>query len=452
MSVPGIAPGLIVAAPASGSGKTTLTLALLRHFRNAGLRVASAKVGPDYIDPAFHRIAGGGACNNLDSWAMRPETLMSLIAEAGRDADLLIVEGVMGLFDGAADGSSSTAELAALTGWPVLLAVDARGLSTSAAALLYGFTHYRPKQRPEAVVFNRVGGKRHRQMLEAACKPLGLPILGYVPRDESLALPARHLGLVQAIEHPALESFLETAAGLVARHVDCDALQALARRTTVDADPGETTLPPLGQRIAVASDEAFAFAYPFVLDGWRHAGASLETFSPLADEAPSADCDAVYLPGGYPELHAGRLAGNNGFLGGLRAAAERGAAVYGECGGYMALGERLVDEDGKAYPMAGLLPIATSFAEPRLTLGYRYAVRLEDGPLRRRHQVFCGHEFHYASVLGEEAGEGTLSLFAVSDARGEALGPVGACRGNVCGSFLHLIDRAAPGTYRARRP
>ena len=441
-----MAPGVIVAAPASGSGKTTVTLALLRHFRNAGLRVASAKVGPDYIDPAFHRRAGGGLCTSLDSWAMRPETLAALIAEAGADADLLVAEGVMGLFDGAPDGRGSTADLAALTGWPVLLVVDARGMAASAAALLHGFVGYKPAVAPAGVIFNRVGGAGHARILQEACAPLGVPILGCLPRDAGLVLPERHLGLVQAGEHPDLEAFLERAAAQVAQHLDCDALRALANPAVPAVSDIVAPLPPLGQHIAVAEDEAFAFAYPFVLNGWRRAGAEVHPFSPLADETPAETCDAVYLPGGYPELHAGRLAANSRFLEGLSAAAARGIPIFGECGGYMVLGRTLTDAEGHAHAMAGLLPVETSFAEPRLTLGYRGARLLQDGPLGRRGEAFRGHEFHYARLpAGEAHGEGE-ALFEASNASGESLGPAGLRVGSVCGSFLHLIDRAGPGT------
>ena len=448
MSTRGVpAPGLVIAAPASGSGKTLVTLALLRRYRNAGLAVASAKVGPDYIDPAFHAAAGGGTCRNLDSWAMRPETLAAEVSGLGLGAALTLVEGVMGLFDGGPGGGGSTAELAALTGWPIVLVVDARGMAASAAALLHGFAGYRPALRPAGVIFNRVGGAGHERILRAACDELGLPCLGCLPRDPALTLPERHLGLVQAAEHPALEAFLEAAAALVARHIDGEALRKLARpaRSIAEPSPAEAPLPPLGQRIAVAADEAFAFAYPAVLEGWRRAGAELLPFSPLSDQAPAAACDAVYLPGGYPELQAGRLAGNGAFLEGLRQAAGRGAAVYGECGGFMALGAGLVDATGERHAMAGLLPLETSFAAPRLTLGYRSARLLADGPLGRRGAGFRGHEFHYARALGTQAPaeRGAPPLFEARNASDEALGTLGLRLGTVSGSFLHLVDRAA---------
>jgi len=443
-------PGLLIAAPASGSGKTVLTLALLRHYRNAGRAVASIKVGPDYIDPAFHAAASGRPCLNLDGWAMRPETLAALAAEAGHAADLVLGEGVMGLFDGAIgaaadDGAApppgSTAEVAARTGWPLVLVVDAKGLGSSAAALLHGFTSYRPELAFAGVLFNRVGGPRHAALLRGACAPLGLPVFGAVPRDPALVLPERHLGLVQAGEHGALEAFLERAAALVADHVDCAALAAAAgaaaapQETPASAPP----LPPLGQRIAVAADSAFAFAYPFQLAAWRAAGAEITTFSPLADEPPAAAADAVFLPGGYPELHAGRLAGNRRFLAGLRAAARRGATVYGECGGYMVLGNGLRDGAGCDHAMAALLPLETSFATPQRHLGYRCARLLGDGPLGDGGTLYRGHEFHFARELPGAAGE---ALFACRDAAGVARGHVGRRDGRVMGSFLHLIDRA----------
>ena len=436
--------GLVVAAPASGSGKTTLTLALLRHLRDAGVRVASLKVGPDYIDPAFHAAASGRPCFNLDPWAMRDPTVAAVLAAASCDAELVIAEGVMGLFDGATAHEGSTADVAAATGWPVLLVVDAGAMAASAAAVVHGFAGFRSDVEVAGVVFNRVGSDRHAELLVEACARTGLPVLGCLRRDPALALPDRHLGLVQASEHPHLERFLEHAARRVATSIDVGALMKLPRRARPEAGapgpPGAPAgpLPVLGQRIAVARDRAFAFAYPLVLEGWRRAGAEVSTFSPLADEAPAPGADAVYLPGGYPELHAARIAAARHFLSGLRAAVARGSAVYGECGGYMVLGESLVDSDGEAHAMAGLLPVATTFAERRLTLGYRGALTLAGGPLGAAGASFRGHEFHYARVLREEDAE---ALFRCVDARGRDLGHAGSRVGTAMGSFVHLVDR-----------
>jgi len=431
--------GLIIAAPASGSGKTVLTAALLRLLARHGLHVAAAKLGPDYIDPAFHAAACGRPCLNIDLWAMRPETVAALLGRLSFDSDITIVEGVMGLFDGAADGTGSTADFAALTGWPVVLVVDARGQAASAGALVRGFATHRPGVNIAGVIFNRVGGLAHTDMLKRAVAVLGIPVLGCVMRDNRLSLAERHLGLVQAGEHGDLNAFLDTAADCLAASLDPGALQALARPSTATVtEKSNCAIPPLGQRIAVARDPVFAFAYPALLEGWRAAGAEVLTFSPMADEAPAADADAVYLPGGYPELHAGRLAANASFLAGVRTAAKRGAIVFGECGGYMVLGAGLTDREGLRHAMAGLLPLESSFAEPRLHLGYRQARVIAEGPLGEAGAAYRGHEFHYASVIDEGPGE---PLFDCVDARGKALGTSGRRRTNVLGSFIHLIDR-----------
>ncbi len=290
------------------------------------------------------------------------------------------------------------------------------------------------------MIFNEVGGERHRDMLAQAAKRAGLPALGYLPGFADLALPSRHLGLVQAEEHADLAIYAASLADRLAPHLDLDGLVALMRApNATTAGRAVPPIPPLGQRIAVARDVAFGFAYVATLEGWREAGAELTFFSPLADEAPAGDADAVFLPGGYPELHAGRLAANAGFLGGLRRAAARGAAVYGECGGYMVLGEGLVDAGGTRHAMAGLLPVVTSFAERGLHLGYRQARLLADGPLGRAGAAFRGHEFHYARVVSE--GD-SPALFAAQDARCRDLGSLGRRQGSVQGSFLHLIDQA----------
>lgn len=433
-------PGVVIAAPASGSGKTVLTLGLLRHLRKKKVRVASAKAGPDYIDPAFHEAATGRPCLNLDPWAMRPERLKAVAAELGRGLDMVVCEGVMGLFDGATATAGSTADLAAILGWPVVLVVDARSQGASAAALVRGFATHRPDVAVAGVVFNRVAGDRHARLLAeatAAAQP-AVEVLGFVPRFEDLSLPGRHLGLVQAVEHPDLDDFLDRAGDLVGAHVDLEALRALARPATGQAAELPPPVPPLGQRIGVAADEAFAFRYPLVIEGWRRAGAEISFFSPLGDQTPPPDADALYLPGGYPELHAGLLASNGRFLDGLRDAAACGVAIFGECGGYMVLGRAIVDAEGRSRPMAGLLPLVTSFAERRLHLGYRRAVLQADGPLGKAGAVFFGHEFHYSVVQEEGPGR---PLFRCADAEGADRGAAGLADGKVMGSFVHLIDR-----------
>ncbi|MBV9522824.1 MAG: cobyrinate a,c-diamide synthase, partial [Alphaproteobacteria bacterium] len=368
--------GLIIAAPASGSGKTVVTLGLLRALARAGHRIVSAKIGPDYIDPTFHAAASGASCLNLDAWAMRPATIAGLVAQLEAAADYVLCEGVMGLFDGAGlAAAGSTADLAAATGWPVVLVADVRGQAASLAALLRGFAGHRDDVRLAGVILNGAGSARHHAMIAAALAAAvpSLPLLGAVPREPGLALPERHLGLAPAGEHQSLQHFLDRAGACMQAHIDTASLLALARPARLPAASPPLPLPPPGQRIAIARDDAFLFAYPAMLEGWRRAGSTLHFFAPLADEAPDAGADAVFLPGGYPELHAGRLAGNRRFLQGLRAAAARGAALHGECGGYMALGTRLIDGAGVSHAMAGLLPLVTSFKTRRLHLGYRAA-------------------------------------------------------------------------------
>ena len=430
--------GVIVAAPGSGSGKTTLTLALLRGLREAGIAVASAKVGPDYIDPAYHAAASGRTCHNLDTWSMSDRTLSALIADLQRDASAIMVEGVMGLFDGAPDGRGSAADLSRRTGWPVVLVVDASGMAASVAALVHGFVSYDPGVEVAGVIFNRTGSKRHGELLRRAMAPLGIPVFGCVTRSECLELPDRHLGLVQAREHPDLEGFLARAAEQISRDVDTKALLAAARPASFERLEDGYGLPVLGQRIAVARDDAFAFCYPYVLDAWRRAGCEISFFSPIDDEPPTEDADAVYLPGGYPELHAARLADAGRFKAALTRCAERGAIVYGECGGYMVLGERLVDGDGVSHRMAGLLPVETSFESPRLNLGYREVALVGAGVFGRKGTRFRGHEFHFASVLAQSP---ATPLFRAFNAELEPLGDAGMQAGNVMGSFVHLMDK-----------
>ncbi len=430
----------MIAAPSSGAGKTTVTLALIAALRAAGHRVASAKAGPDYIDPAFHAAASGRACVNLDPFAMRPALIRTLAAQQAADADLFVTEAMMGLFDGAADGTGSAADLAASIGARIVLVVDCARQSHSVAALVSGFGNFRADTTIAGLILNRVGSPRHRAMLEDALRPLEIPVLAALPRHGDLALPERHLGLVQAGEHGDLAAFLARAAEWMSAHADLEALAEMARRdsTAADSDAVREAQPfaPLGQRIAVARDAAFAFAYPHMLAGWQAAGAELSVFSPLAGEAPSAAADAVFLPGGYPELHAGHLAAATTFRAGMQAAAARGALVYGECGGYMALGEGLVDAAGARHAMLGLLPLETSFAERRRQLGYRRLVPLAGAPFEGE---LMGHEFHYATTLAE--GRAAARLFAVRDALREDLGEAGLRVGRVMGSFCHVIDR-----------
>jgi cobyrinic acid a,c-diamide synthase len=432
-----MARGLILAAPRSGAGKTTVTLALTAALRARGLAVAVAKSGPDYIDPAFHAAASGRPAFNLDSWAMPPALLDSLLAAAAEGADLLLIEASMGLFDGAGPPGRAgrAADLAARWGLPVVLVLDVAGQSQTAAATARGFVGFAPGVTIAGVILNRLGSARHEAGIRPAMAAVGLPVLGTLPREAALALPERHLGLVQAGETADLAARIARLAAVAAARFDLDALAALAT-PIAPVIPAPPAIPPPGQRIAVARDAAFSFLYPHLVEGWRGAGATILFFSPLADEAPPEAADACWLPGGYPELHGPALAAAARFKDGLRRFAASGRPAHGECGGYMVLGQALTDAAGASHEMAGLLNHGTSFATRKLHLGYRHAVLIADGPMGPAGTRLRGHEFHYATV----SDPGSDAAFArLADAHGSDLGPAGSRRGPVSGSFFHLI-------------
>lgn len=437
--------GLLIAAPSSGSGKTTITLGLLRALKNRGVKLAPGKAGPDYIDPAFHAEASGTACLNFDPWGMRPELLLANAALHATAGKTLVIEAMMGLYDSAVDGSGSPADLAATLGLTVILVVDCRGMSHSVAALVGGFANHRIDTRIAGVILNKVNSDRHEKMLRDALDAIRMPVLAVVRSSKELVLPERHLGLVQAGELGGLDAFIEKAAAAVSEKADFDRILIAARQ--VPQRPSEFNiprLPPLGQRIAVARDTAFAFVYEHMLLGWRRRSAEISFFSPLADEAPDPAADAIYLPGGYPELHAGKLAGNANFLSSVRYAAERGVRVFGECGGYMTLGDGMIDAKGERHEMLGLLPLVTSFEKRKRHLGYRQLTPLDGAPFT---EPMRGHEFHYASIVSEGAAD---RLFSVKDAAGKELENAGLMRGTVAGSFMHLIDLAGDGRWKRR--
>lgn len=435
--------GLILAAPGSSHGKTTVMLGLLRAYRarDAALAPAPAKCGPDFIDPLHHAVASGRLSLTLDPFAMDDAALARQWARV--DAPWTLAEGTMGLFDGPAGIDASTADLAERLGWPVVLVMDVKGQARTVAASALGFRHYRPAVAPVGVILNRVGSPKHEALARAALAEIGLPVLGALPRDAGLTMPERHLGLAFPEEIAGFGAFLDHAGALVAQHVDLDALAALARpsRLAVAATAPSSPPPPPAQVIAVADDRAFRFAYPHQLAGWRSAGAEIVPFSPLADQGPDPRAGFVYLPGGYPELHAEALAAAQRWRAGMIAARDRGAWIYGECGGFMALGDALEDYDGALRPMAGLLPLTTSFKRRKLHLGYRRCRLLTDTPLGAAGAIWRGHEFHYATIVAQDAAD---PLYAVADAADAPLGPMGLRRDRVIGGFPHLIAQPTP--------
>ncbi|NMD06587.1 MAG: cobyrinate a,c-diamide synthase [Phyllobacteriaceae bacterium] len=420
----------IIAAPTSGSGKTLITLGLLRALRNSGKIVRSAKVGPDYIDPGFHAAASGAPCFNLDLWAMGENACRALLSQQAQNADLVIVEGVMGLFDGPQGADGSTADLAAKLGLPVVLVVDCAHQAQSIAALVHGFTTFRKDVHIAGLILNRVRSDRHEALLTEALRAAP-PVLAVMRQSDSVHMPSRHLGLVQAQENQQLETLIESAASGVTRETILDNLFRIGAEITNHASA--VVLPPPAQRITVARDQAFGFAYPHLMQGWKSQGAEISTFSPLNDEAPDATAEFLFLPGGYPELHAGRIADNTRFLDGMRTFP---GTIYGECGGYMVLGQGLTDADGNRHSMAGLVPLETSFAKRRLHLGYRQLENLA-GPFPKNMR---GHEFHYSTVELSGAAE---PLFKATTAAGEDLGSIGQRIGRVMGSYAHIIAVAA---------
>jgi cobyrinic acid a,c-diamide synthase len=432
--------GLIIAAPQSGAGKTTITLALLAALKRREIKVSSAKAGPDYIDPAFHSAACGRAAVNLDSWAMPPALLDILAVRAADGADIFVIEGVMGLFDGAAARAGrrgATADLSAYFDLPVVLVLDVARQAQSAGAIARGFACHDPAIKIAGVILNRTASERHHALVADAIRAVGLPIFGAMPRDAAFALPERHLGLIQAAEHDDLTSLIDRLAAMAERHFDLSAIIAAAAPLTLQQRRnGEAGfLPPPGQRVALAQDRAFSFVYPHVVAAWRSTGAEILPFSPLADEAPPERADSCWLPGGYPELHAPALAAARRFADGLRRFAET-RPVHGECGGYMVLGRSLEDGDGGQHAMTGLLAHSTSFARRKLHLGYRTARLLADGALGPKGARVRGHEFHYASLIAA----GDDAPFAeLSDSEDRALGKSGSRRGHVSGTFFHAI-------------
>jgi len=433
--------GLMIAAPASGTGKTTVMLGLLRALVEDGAVVQPFKSGPDYIDPAFHRAACGRASFNLDTWAMNGELIAAIAGEAV-GADMVLAEASMGLFDGVASrgavGNGASADIARTMGWPVVLVLDVSGQAQSAAATALGFKHLDDTLPFAGVILNRVASPRHERLVRRGMEAIGMPVLGALPRRGDLTLPERHLGLVQAVEHPDLERAISDYAAFLRANVDLNAIRhAASSNSAPPPAPGQLPLPP-AQRIAIARDPAFSFVYPHVLEGWRRAGAEIMPFSPLANEAPARDADLVWLPGGYPELHAGTIAAATNFLTGLRHHAKT-RPVHGECGGYMVLGEALVDKSGERHRMAGLLGLVTSYAQRKMHLGYRQAELVAPIAGLAKGKRLRGHEFHYSTILEQT----DAALACVTDADGVAVAETGSYRGRVTGTFFHMIANAS---------
>jgi len=448
---------LLIAGVSSGVGKTTVTVGLLEALRRRGLRVQAFKVGPDFIDPGFHAQVTGRPSYNLDGWICSRASVLETVARRAADADLALIEGVMGCFDGSEGKSDegSTAQVAKWLGAPIVLVVDARAMARSGAAVVLGFERFDPDLPIAGVIWNRVSGETHARWLDEAlqqrCRALPL---GWLPREETLSLPERHLGLVTARERRLTGEFLEPLVAAVEKSVDLDRLLSLARSSVApwveaagaageskDQGPGAadaTGVPraraPVAQ-IGVALDEAFQFYYPANFDLLRAAGAELVFWSPLKDSA-LPPVDGLYLGGGYPELYAVELSSNVAMREAIRAFAESGRPLYAECGGLMYCARALEDLDGSEHPMIGLLPSTVRMKPKKLTLGYVEVEFARDNPLAPAGTRVRGHEFHYSRI--DEVPASVPRVCRVRRRRGGEERSEGYLLGNALMSYVHL--------------
>jgi cobyrinic acid a,c-diamide synthase len=434
---------VVIAGTHSGVGKTTITLGLLTALRARGQSVQPFKVGPDFIDPSHHRVAAGRLSRNLDSWLMDDASNLELFARAAHGADIAVIEGMMGLFDGFSgrNEQGSAAHMAKLLHAPVVLVVDAAAMARSAGAMVLGYQQFDPQVDVRGVIFNRAGSAGHFEMLKEAVESrTSVKVLGYLQRDASLTMPERHLGLVPQAERDQAELYAHLAQRLE-QTIDLDALLALS-----DCEPlpailpklfaGENNLPPV--RIGVALDEAFNFYYEDNLDLLRHHGAQIVPFSPVHD-AQIPDVDLLYIGGGFPELFTGQLAGNTEMAESIRAFAREGGPIYAECGGLMYLGETLRPFDGEPARMLGLLPVRTRMTRERLSIGYTEAEVLAPNLIAAAGERLRGHEFHWSEWEAAGSPNTTYTL----QRRGQTK-PDGFSAGRVLGSYLHLHFGSQP--------
>ncbi|MBR0284506.1 MAG: cobyrinate a,c-diamide synthase [Selenomonadaceae bacterium] len=438
-------PRVVIAATQSGSGKTTLVTGILAALRERGLRVQAYKIGPDYIDPGYHALASGRPAHNLDTWLVPEDRLREIFVRTAQDADIAVIEGVMGLYDGGRKGVSSTAQVAKLLDAPVLLTIDAKSMGASAAAMALGFREYDRDLRLAGVLLNRLGSATHEKMIAEALSALDIAVYGAVRRDEGLQMPERHLGLLPTTENEE-RGIVTKIAKAVAAQVDLDGILNLAKNAEpVDFTGGQGRKAAAGKsscRIAVARDEAFSFYYPESLQVLEQCGAEIVTFSPLRDEElPKAE--GLILGGGFPEMFAERLSRNASMRASIREAAEQGMPMYAECGGFMYLMRELVDFEGKRYPMAGVFPACAQMQKKLQMVGYVEAELLQDTVLGSRGTRFRGHEFHFSTEQADDASV-EARAFAFTRMRNHARYAAGYAAKNVLGSYLHLHFAGCP--------
>ncbi len=436
-------PRLLLAAPMSGSGKTTVMAGLVAALAARRLHVAPFKVGPDYIDPSYHTLAAGRPCHTLDAWMLPPDLITGVLMHHAHTADLALIEGVMGLFDGYSghDDTGSSAHIARLTQTPVLLVLDVRAQARTAAALVQGLRDFDPRVRVAGVLLNRVGSPKHARMVTDAIEEhVGLPVVGALQRDEILHLPERHLGLIPTAEPGRWQAWLDQARIRVTEQVDLERVLDLARTAAPLDEQQFTAVTDIASQhpivqIAVARDAAFSFLYQDNLDLLRASGADLLFFSPLTDQALPPGSQALYLCGGFPELYAADLAANTALRAAIRAAAHAGMPIYAECGGLMYLTEALTDHEGQTHAMVGVLPGHSTMTR-RLTLGYRTIRAAADSWLWQTGETLRGHEFHYSTWQPDPAA--TPAYDILPDEWQRQARREGAHTDNVIASYVHL--------------
>ena len=435
-------PRLVVAATQSGAGKTTIVTGLLAALRQQGWQVQSFKAGPDYIDPGYHALASGRPAHNLDSWLTDKALLPDILQEETQGADMALIEGVMGLYDGGRQGISSTAEIAKVLHAPVLLVIDAKSMGASAAAIAQGFRDYDKDVNLAGVILNRLGSDTHEAMIREALDKINIPVYGALRRDDSLHLPERHLGLVPVEENRERE-LIGHLGEVIAQRIDLEKLTALAE----SAGPLSLGAPlQLNEgrykcRIGVAKDEAFSFYYPASLKVLRRLGAEIVTFSPLHD-AQVPEVDGLLIGGGFPEMFAARLAANEAMRQDIYRLAQSGLPILAECGGYMYMMESLTDFEGRSHAMVGALPGHTEMTAKLQMVGYVEAELAVDSLLGSKGEKLRGHEFHFSKEQVPVAAE--QAAFTFRKLRNNAEYPAGKWLKNVLGSYLHLHFAGCP--------
>lgn len=424
----------MIASPASNHGKTLVTIALAKILKNIGLSVALAKSGPDFIDHSYHLSIENHNSLNLDPWAMNHTTLhylMSILAKS----DMTLIEAANGLFDGALDLSASSADIASLFNIPVILVVNVKATGASILPLVSGFANHKKNVNIVAIILNNVASENHKYILLQSLKHTNIPILASIPRNNKLSIPSQHLGLTHPEKH---KKIINQWTQFVSKHIDKKLLTSLFSKPNISQiiPNSPTNTPIIGQNVAIAYDKAFSFVYNHLLLTWKQLGVSFSFFSPLNNETPDPLAQTIFLPGGYPELYLEKLSNSPQFINSIKNAPNKGINIYAECGGFMILGAKIQDKNGKYYPMCNLLPHSTSFLNPKLHLGYRNIKLLQDSFIGEKNKSFKGHCFHYTSSTPEQK----PNLFATSNALNQNTGIEGFQVGNVAGSYQHIVS------------